>query len=69
MKGEIALHNNNERRLEDWIFEKRREFHRIPELSFHEFKTQEKILEILHEIGLEGNPLRTPELLPPSICQ
>lgn len=51
------LHHNNERRLEDWIIEKRRVFHRIPELSFCEFNTQEKIIEILHEIGLEGKPI------------
>jgi amidohydrolase len=51
------LYDIDERRLEDWITEKRREFHRIPELSFYEFKTQEKIMEILHEIDLEGRSI------------
>lgn len=51
------LYHSDEKRLEDWIIEKRREFHRIPELSFHEFKTGGKIMEILHEIGLEGKPI------------
>ena len=51
------LSHINEKRLEDWIIKKRREFHRIPELSFYEFKTQEKIMEVLHEIGLEGKAI------------
>jgi amidohydrolase len=52
-----SIMHDNERKLEDWVIEKRREFHRIPELSFREFKTQEKIIEILHEIGLEGKTI------------
>lgn len=43
--------------LRDWIIEKRREFHRIPELSFSEFKTQEMVLQILQEIGLDGKAI------------
>ena len=38
----------------DRIIEIRRRLHRIPELSFHEFKTQEAVMELLEEIGLEG---------------
>ncbi|MBE0522980.1 MAG: amidohydrolase [Methanosarcinales archaeon] len=40
--------------LRNWIVELRREFHRIPEQSFFEFKTQQKILEILQQVGLKG---------------
>lgn len=43
--------------LESWIIEKRREFHRIPELSFHEFRTKEKIFESLNELGIEGKTI------------
>ena len=50
------MHNINEH-FRNWIITKRREFHRIPELSFAEFKTQEKILEILKELGLKGRPI------------
>ena len=38
----------------DRIIEIRRRLHRIPELSFHEFKTQKAVMELLEEIGLEG---------------
>lgn len=38
----------------DRIIEIRRRLHRIPELSFHEFKTQEAVMELLEKIGLEG---------------
>jgi amidohydrolase len=47
----------DEREFESWVIEKRREFHRIPELSFREFETQKKVMEILHDIGLEGSPI------------
>jgi len=40
--------------IKDWIIEKRHEFHKIPELSFSEFKTQEMVMEILQQIGLDG---------------
>jgi|GEM_PF-43959 len=39
--------------LKDWIIRLRREFHREPELSFKEFKTQEKIIKILTDLGIE----------------
>ncbi|TFH38692.1 MAG: amidohydrolase [ANME-2 cluster archaeon] len=48
-------HDNGD--IRDWIIEKRREFHRIPELSFFEFKTKEMVLEILQEIGLDGKAI------------
>jgi amidohydrolase len=48
------LHDIDNIELKNWIVELRREFHRIPELSFSEVKTQQKILEILQQIGLEG---------------
>lgn len=51
------MQNLDNRDLKDWIIEKRREFHRIPELSFCEFKTQETIIRILHEIGLDGKAI------------
>ena len=38
----------------DRIIEIRHQLHRIPELSFHEFKTQQAVMELLEEIGLEG---------------
>ncbi len=38
----------------DRIIEIRRRLHRIPELSFHEFKTQEAVMELLEKIGLAG---------------
>jgi amidohydrolase len=47
----------NESKIKDWIIEKRREFHTIPELSFHEFKTQKKIIGCLREIGLDSKPI------------
>ncbi len=39
--------------LKDWIIRLRREFHREPELSFKEFKTQEKIIKTLNDLGIE----------------
>lgn len=47
----------NNKEINNWIINKRREFHRIPELSFHEFKTQQIIIETLKQIGLEGKPI------------
>jgi len=39
--------------LDEWIRGIRRDFHRNPELSFNEYRTQEKIISILHEIGIQ----------------
>lgn len=47
----------DDRELEDWIIETRREFHRIPEVSFSEFGTQKKIMEILSQMGLNSEPI------------
>jgi amidohydrolase len=46
-----------DKEINNWIINKRREFHRIPELSFHEFKTQQIIIKTLKQIGLEGIPI------------
>ncbi len=43
--------------LEQWIIEKRREFHRYPELSFNEYMTQKRIMESLREFGLESSSI------------
>lgn len=43
--------------IENWITRIRREFHREPELSFKEFKTQQKIMNILHELGIESEKI------------
>ena len=39
--------------IEDWIIKLRREFHREPEISFKEYKTQDKIIKILQELGIK----------------
>ena len=39
--------------LEDWIIEKRRYFHRHPELSFEEKETTAVLVEELKKMGLE----------------
>ena len=43
--------------LEDWIIRLRREFHREPELSFKEFKTQERIIRVLSDLGIESEKI------------
>ncbi|MCK5108636.1 MAG: amidohydrolase [Methanosarcinales archaeon] len=43
--------------LKDWIIQLRREFHREPELSFKEFKTQEKIIKVLSDLGIESEKI------------
>lgn len=43
--------------LEQWIIEKRREFHRYPELSFNEYMTQKRIMDSLKEFGLESSSI------------
>lgn len=38
---------------DEWIIDLRHEFHRMPELSFVEYKTQERIMLVLEELGIE----------------
>lgn len=40
----------------DWIIEKRRDLHRIPELSYQETQTQAYIMKVLRELGLKPEP-------------
>lgn len=39
--------------LDEWIRSLRRQFHREPELSFNECRTQEKIISVLGELGID----------------
>jgi amidohydrolase len=39
--------------LDEWIKCLRREFHRGPELSYAEYRTQEKIMSVLREFGID----------------
>lgn len=39
--------------LDEWIKSLRREFHRQPELSYAEYRTQERIMSVLGELGIE----------------
>ena len=43
--------------LKDRIVRLRREFHREPELSFNEFKTQERIIKTLNDLGIESEKI------------
>ena len=43
----------------DWIIEKRRQLHRIPETGFAEFKTQKVITDTLDELGIPYTTERT----------
>ena len=43
--------------IKNWITCIRREIHREPELSFMEFKTQQKIMNILQELGIESEKI------------
>lgn len=43
----------------DWIIEKRRQLHRIPERGFQEFKTQRVVMDALDEIGIPYQTERT----------
>lgn len=40
--------------LQEWVTGLRRWFHRHPELSFQEHRTQEKVLEVLESLGIVG---------------
>ncbi|MEZ5334131.1 MAG: amidohydrolase [Methanolobus sp.] len=39
--------------FEKWVRDIRRDFHRNPELSFYEYKTQDRIMSILEDLGIE----------------
>jgi amidohydrolase len=43
--------------LKTWIIRLRREFHRCPELSFEEYKTQKQILKNLGELGIKAKKI------------
>ncbi len=43
--------------IEEWIIKLRREFHREPEISFKEYKTQEKIVKVLQDLGIESQKI------------
>lgn len=43
--------------IEDWIIKLRREFHSEPEISFKEYKTQERIIKVLQELGIESQKI------------
>ena len=43
----------------DWIINKRRELHRVPENGFKEFKTQKIIMDTLDELGIPYTTERT----------
>lgn len=56
VEAQSLLHetiNTKIENIENQVIEWRRHFHQYPELSNREFKTGEKIAEILNEIGLE----------------
>ncbi len=48
------MYLTEDEKIGDRIIEIRRQLHRIPELSFHEFQTQEAVVKLLEEIGLKG---------------
>lgn len=39
----------------DWLISLRRHFHRFPEISFQEYNTQEKVIEVLNSLGIENS--------------
>ncbi|MFP4654286.1 MAG: M20 family metallopeptidase [Methanohalobium sp.] len=41
--------------FEKWIINIRRKFHRYPEPSFEEYRTQQRIIEILNRLGIESD--------------
>ena len=47
------MRNYEEHPMYDWLSEVRRDFHKHPELGHHEFRTTERIKEILSDIGVE----------------
>jgi amidohydrolase len=45
---------NNDNEFTDWLISLRRHFHQFPELSFQEYHTQEKVIEVLNSLGIEN---------------
>ncbi|HJH32086.1 MAG TPA: amidohydrolase [Methanosarcinaceae archaeon] len=43
--------------IEEWIIKLRREFHSEPEISFKEYRTQERIIKVLQELGIEPDKI------------
>ncbi|MDN5309216.1 MAG: hypothetical protein PWP14_610 [Methanolobus sp.] len=43
--------------LDEWIKYLRREFHREPELSYAEYQTQERIISVLGELGIDSEKI------------
>jgi len=43
--------------LDEWIKDLRREFHREPELSYNEYRTQERIMSVLGELGIDSEKI------------
>ncbi|MBN2109992.1 MAG: amidohydrolase [Methanosarcinaceae archaeon] len=43
--------------LDEWLRGLRRQFHREPELSFNEYRTQEKIISVLDGLGIESKKI------------
>lgn len=43
--------------LKAWIIRLRREFHQYPELSFEEYNTQNRILKVLGELGIDARKI------------
>ncbi len=39
--------------IEEWIIKIRRDFHQYPELGFQEYRTRDKIIQYLEEMGIE----------------
>ncbi len=44
--------NDSIKKIEPWLIEVRRDFHKHPELGYEEFRTSQKIKEYLQEMGL-----------------
>lgn len=44
---------NEARKINDWLVEIRRDFHKHPELGLEEFRTRDKIIEYLEELKIE----------------
>ncbi len=49
--------------IEDYIISFRRSLHEDPELSEHEFKTQEKIIKELDKLGISYKKVGTASLI------
>ncbi len=45
---------NEARGLKDWLIEVRRDFHRYPELGRREFRTQQRIIQYLRQMGIDN---------------